>query len=751
MPQRLFYLSLVISFILPLYLHGQVTIGTREKPAEGALLQLKNIENVTDGTANANKGLIIPRVKLESSNSLKGISTESNEDPLTYAGLVVFNSNKIDNECALLPQGMYVWDGSSWELLSGGAGQGVEDRTKGSYLEDLKALQKIKDENPGAEIYWSVNVAEGTYSGNGITFKEVCGEKRLVSLNAYGDKLKTIDLRALTALDYLYISKSSIETIDLSHNTKLRELILEMTNLKELNVSKLQELQDLRCGGNTKLTAIDLSKNPKLKKFSSIASNNSSFVGTKFIALDFSNNPLIESINCYKNDALTSINLTGATKLTYLDAYEIKTLKALDLKDNIALTYLNCSNTSISKLDLSKNTALKTLLVNGSPIEHSVSLLANTALTTLNISSTPIEELILSENKELVTLTASSTKISSLNLNTNSKLVKVDAPHNEKLGTVLLTGAVSLKELDLSYSGIKPSIDFSKNLQLEKLIINNNQLTALNVDYNTALKELNCNTNQIRDLNVDNNIKLEKLTCYRNDIQSLKVDKNLALTYLYCSQNPSLKNLDVRQNIGLTSLFCDNIGLTTTIDLSKNINLATLSISSNKITSLDLSKNVKLTGLSASDIMTPIDLSHNTELTNYTCANNEYTDSDINVTANKKLTELNCSNNKIKTLDLSENKLLREVKCYGGVLEKVIFASEVPNMYSLDLRSNQLKSLDISMRSNLQYLYLNDNPMVDIPKSITICRKRLENWSSSGALVPGKTSPAYNAVECSYY
>ena len=51
----------LLSFV---YTKGQVTIGNDESTAQGALLQLKDQTGITNGDANANKGLGLPRVKL---------------------------------------------------------------------------------------------------------------------------------------------------------------------------------------------------------------------------------------------------------------------------------------------------------------------------------------------------------------------------------------------------------------------------------------------------------------------------------------------------------------------------------------------------------------------------------------------------------------------------------------------------------------------------------------------------------------
>lgn len=99
-------------------LSAQVTIGMEEKPVEGSLLQLKNIEKITDGEANSTKGLLLPRVELKDMKKLKmGTAAEitDSDEKLSHTGLTVYN---IYGDPCLLPvpilKGVHVWDGGEW-------------------------------------------------------------------------------------------------------------------------------------------------------------------------------------------------------------------------------------------------------------------------------------------------------------------------------------------------------------------------------------------------------------------------------------------------------------------------------------------------------------------------------------------------------------------------------------------------------------------------------------------------------------
>jgi hypothetical protein len=113
----------IIMSVAPLA--AQVTIGAGEKPAKGALLDLKDHSTPGDKTT-ATKGLLLPKVNL---TNLKPASAAdlpaSIGNPTTeswnledHIGLVVFNIKPPD-QCASepIPVGSFVWSGTEWEFM----------------------------------------------------------------------------------------------------------------------------------------------------------------------------------------------------------------------------------------------------------------------------------------------------------------------------------------------------------------------------------------------------------------------------------------------------------------------------------------------------------------------------------------------------------------------------------------------------------------------------------------------------------
>jgi hypothetical protein len=95
-------------------LSAQVTIGIAEDPAEGALLQLKDIVKAAKGGENAKKGLLMPRVGLVDYMNLDPMfPTATPEQKKEHAGLIVYNLTENDN----LQEGIMVWNGEMWNLI----------------------------------------------------------------------------------------------------------------------------------------------------------------------------------------------------------------------------------------------------------------------------------------------------------------------------------------------------------------------------------------------------------------------------------------------------------------------------------------------------------------------------------------------------------------------------------------------------------------------------------------------------------
>ncbi|MDL2215001.1 hypothetical protein LJC00_02285 [Dysgonomonas sp. OttesenSCG-928-M03] len=115
-----------ILLLSTVYVYPQVTIGSTNTSAKGAVLDIKEIEPIAGNTdplknkTSESGGIVLPRVKLQSLSTLSPfVSTPGNATTKkNHVGLVVYNIRTSVPD-SLVP-GVYVWDGEKWKLLIAG-------------------------------------------------------------------------------------------------------------------------------------------------------------------------------------------------------------------------------------------------------------------------------------------------------------------------------------------------------------------------------------------------------------------------------------------------------------------------------------------------------------------------------------------------------------------------------------------------------------------------------------------------------
>lgn len=88
-------------------IHAQATVGSDIAPRKGTILDIKD-KNTTNGEPNAEGGLGLPRVLLDTYDKLK-IANDSEKSK--SVGITVYHTGN-----AGMPAGIYTWDGSRWKL-----------------------------------------------------------------------------------------------------------------------------------------------------------------------------------------------------------------------------------------------------------------------------------------------------------------------------------------------------------------------------------------------------------------------------------------------------------------------------------------------------------------------------------------------------------------------------------------------------------------------------------------------------------
>jgi|GEM_PF-4367280 len=135
--------------------------------------------------------------------------------------------------------------------------------------------------------------------------------------------------------------------------------------------------------------------------------------------------------------------------------------------------------------------------------------------------------------------------------------------------------------------------------------------------------------------------------------------------------------------------------------------LKTLTLNENKLTNLDISTNKELTQLNCyKNSLIALDVSNNTELVRIYCSYNSL--SSLNLSNNPKLAILWCSDNKITEMNLSRNIALNEIHLYNNQLITIDLPDN-STLTSLHIYRNKLSTLSLKNNRELKELVCYDN------------------------------------------
>ena len=397
-------------------------------------------------------------------------------------------------------------------------------------------------------------------------------------------------------------------------------------------IEMMPDLELLDCRGTSagsgKLTALDLSHNPKITTL--YCDNNQ--LGN----LDVSPLPGLATLSCPGN-GLTGIDVSHNPAVTWLDVSNNR-LTGLDVSDLFRLAYLDCRNNQLTVLDVSQNPYLAKLLCDENRLT-SLDVSRNQDLTVLHCPSNQLGSLQL-WNGKLDTLWCFNNQLTSLDVSHSQNIrelrcdnVKIpDATFKKRLcesydtggdGEISLVEASYVDRVQVNTSGISSlsGIESFPNLWFLDCQGSANSpggLTSLDLSHNPKLTFVECSHNRLTSLNLSGLASLSELSCSNNQLTVLDLDESPALSMLDCSGN-SLTQLDLRPCRELNSLMCGGNQLTS-LDVSLLSDLVSLQCESNQLTSLDVSGNLKLIRLHCkNNRMTWLDVTRNIRLTDLEC------------------------------------------------------------------------------------------------------------------------------------
>ncbi|UVD79955.1 hypothetical protein NWE55_01295 [Myroides albus] len=190
------FLLLILFFRIDVSV-GQVTMGESGVPMPGSILQLQNLESNATNLINANKGLLLPRVKLTDINNLYPMFApgyDKTEQDLAHAGLLVFNVN--EDHFNGDGKGVYSWSGKKWNGI-GLTPRSINVSPKIVYLSKnkLTGTAEIAPSIPG--LQWEETVS-GIEDSSTMTLDSNGDIKKMTfnrSNTVFGNKTYTFTLK----------------------------------------------------------------------------------------------------------------------------------------------------------------------------------------------------------------------------------------------------------------------------------------------------------------------------------------------------------------------------------------------------------------------------------------------------------------------------------------------------------------------------------------------------------------------------
>ncbi|WP_456313858.1 T9SS type A sorting domain-containing protein [Pseudomonas shirazensis] len=547
---------------------------------------------------------------------------------------------------------------------------------------------------------------------------------------------------------------SNIDTVD--------TIDLYFSNINDLTgIQDFKALKSLSCMSN-KLSTIDLSNNISLTYLN--AGYNS------LTSLDLSNNHNLEYLSVAYNN-LKNIDVANNINLKSLICPSNQ-ITDINVSNNKLLSYLSCFSNQLTTLDVSKNTSLTSLQCQENKLLTSVNLKngknssMQAALYVINFTYNPSLTCIIVDNAIYSNEKWSAFKESTASYSTfdcsqvtaipdpafEDKLIALSIDTDGKNGSVLNSSILGVTSLDVSSSSIKDLTGIQGFAGLNSLDCSGNLLTKLNLSQNTALTLVDCSSNSLESLGLKNgnntNFSLNSNFTSNPNLSCIEVDN-----VIYSNDNwASLKNVTANYNGDCTiytvipdSNFEDRL-IALEIDKDgKNGKVKTESI--RKVTSLDLqSSNISdLTGLEDFKALLYLDCKYNIIKTINVTQNKLLRDLDLydnklsslDVTANTELFSLTFGKNKISSINLSQNTKLNDLIADENLLSSIDFStntelrniycggnnlttlnvSNLPHLNQLNCIYTNITEIDVTSNPELVWLYVNDNKISHIDLS----------------------------------
>ena len=352
-------------------------------------------------------------------------------------------------------------------------------------------------------------------------------------------------------------------------------------------------------------------------------------------------------------------------------------------------------------------------------------------VTSIDVSNKSITSLVgLKYFPELVTLKCSGNpNLQEVDLRNNTMIETLDCSGNSKLSRLYVVGCSELRELRCNSCPLLTSIAFAGCGKLEILICLMCDLRSLNLSNCTGLKVLQCYNNTNLSTLAINSDELYMLLCYGTKLNTLDVSSCSLLQkayYLgtvshasyYDDYHYAQGSADYRIRCNPGAVVEDDLGIpinkpnfpdddfrqygASVFDLNKNGWLSPSEIA--QADSLCIEEWADLHNVQGIHFLTELTflmIDGNPNLT------------ELDLSANTKLTGLEAWGNGLTTLTLGQQVNLQSIYADGNALS-TLDLSGAPNLLLLDISDNPLIEIDLSAAPDLQELYIYHTDLAEL-------------------------------------
>lgn len=495
--------------------------------------------------------------------------------------------------------------------------------------------------------------------------------------------ITSLDPSQCPDLIQLSLDGTSVETLDVSHNTKLQILNISDTRIKNIDLSKNIYLTEFYCkhesgsvNTDIKLTDIDVTKNVNLVRLAAS--------GNELTSIDVSKNTYLQHLSLTNNN-LKEINLDNNVNL-----YQV-----MIANNNFGFSTLPLPKDTWEEYDYyQKNIPVQKTYAEGTVIDFSDMILREGTTTTMALYQTDETNVnpVTALDESYYSFDATTGKVTLLKATTDSVYV---AFANDAFPALTLdymplrTNKFIVKTAD-EYGKETKAVTFTTsesaiNFKVGVIGASATEPKTFYVDFGNGEKVACTATSE--DIPATNNVSRFRLGSGEITV--------------YMPQDEQLSALDI-ENINLSS-----------IDVSTSRSMKTLRLVNTKLPSIDLGWNRSLTSL---------EMTGNNFGTLSLCG--------VNYAYQKTLLgDINLSNNNLSSVALSDNNYtLHNVDLSNNKLTEISF-KDADMMETLNLSNNQLTEVNVNYCSIMTKLDISNNNISSLvlPDACALTELHCEN------------------------